>query len=200
MQPIENIYRARHFCELKRRGTKRDWFCSAVKVLLFRFFLWGPTLPCHFLLSVTKISEEHCWHCIWREEMVSVRNCCFPWALHCSWLCWNNFSCREAACNTGALHIDPACQVRCGKARGSPKERGWWRRARQALSSDTFARLKIWQKDTPLPACHREVAGGNLRAGNHSPFQHNQRGNRKSPSHVCRYLENSGNSGWTSFL
>lgn len=146
MQSIENIYRARHFCKLKRRRTKRDWFCSAVKVLLFRFFLWGPTLTCHFLLSVTKISGVHCWHCIWRQEMVSVRNCRFPWALHCSWLFWNNFSSLGAACNARVLHIDPECWVGCGRARGSQKERMCWRRARPAPSSDAFHRFKIWQK------------------------------------------------------
>lgn len=56
------------------------------------------------------------------------------------------------------IHIQNA-RLGVGGARGSQKDRVWWRRARQALSSDTFTRLKIWQKDIPLPACHREVVG-----------------------------------------
>lgn len=124
MQPIENIYRARHFCELKGRATEKDCFCSSVKVLLFRFLLWGPTLPCRFVLLLAKINEEHCWRPVWRQEMVSVRNCRFPRVLRCDRLCWSNFSCREAVCNVRALPIDPACRVVYGRAGGSQKERG----------------------------------------------------------------------------
>lgn len=136
MQPIENIYRARHFRELKRKVTKKDWFCSTMKGLLFRFLLWGPTLPSQFVLSLAKLNEEHCWHRVWRQEMVSVRNCRLPQASRCYRLCWNNCSCREAISYARALRIDPG-------VRGSRKERGWPRRARQALSSDTSARLEI---------------------------------------------------------
>lgn len=93
MQPIENIYRVRHFCELKRRVTKTDWFSSAMKVFLFRFLLWGPTLPCHFVLPLAKINEEPCWCCIWEQAMVSVRNCHFPWALYCDRPHWIDLPC-----------------------------------------------------------------------------------------------------------